>query len=275
MNDVMQAHNEITNYVYHLYGDDEIFYTEALYSIGTLLKQSSREDSRIVVFTDRPERFRSMPVICESIADEIEEMKGPCKYPYRVKVCCILKCAEMFPGNIIYLDCDTIVKKPLREAADALGHGYAMMYSQEKLAGRFPQFEGFEVQFLDGTKYSYGPESWMFNAGVIGIHREDAKFLKNALVICDNLLLQNRRNHVCEQFAVSEALRIAGLKIREARKWITHYYRGSAKQYMHDKFPEYTAHLKKELWNFDRPLPYSYPRVQLHKWKRRMRGEHD
>lgn len=267
--------NEITNYVYHVYGDEEIFYTEAFYSIGTLLKQSRRDNSRIVVFTDRPERFRSMPVVCESIAGEIEEMKGPCKYQYRVKVCCILKCAEMFPGNIIYLDCDTIVKKPLHEAAGRLGGGYAMMYLQEKLAGRFAKFEGFQTELPNGVTYSYGPESWMFNAGVVGVHRDDAKALKNALVICDNLLLQGRRNHVCEQFGVSEALRIAGLKIREARKLIVHYYRFSAKDYMHDHFPGYLAGLKNELWNFERPLPYSYPRVQWHKWKKRIsqRGE--
>jgi hypothetical protein len=147
-----------------------------------------------------------------------------------------------------------------------------MMCLQEKLAGRFPTFEGFQTRLPDGTLYSYGPESWMFNAGVIGIHREDAKYLKNALNICDDLLLQGRRNHVCEQFAVSEALRIAGLKILEAREWIHHYYRSSAKQYMHDHFPDYAAHLKKELWDFDRPLPYSYPRVQWHKWKRRIAG---
>ena len=265
----MQARTDITNYVYHLYGDDEIFYTEAFYSIGTLLKQSRRDNSRIIVYTDKPERFRSLPVVCESIANELEAMKGPCNYPYRVKVCCILKCAETFPGNIIYLDCDTIIKKPLHEAAMALGNGYAMMYLREKLAGRFPQFEGFQVQLPDGMNYRYGLESWMFNAGVIGIHRDDAKILKNALVICDNLLLENRRNGVCEQFAVSEALRIAGLKIREARKMIAHYYRSSAKEYMHDKFPGYKRTLKRELWDFDRPLPYSYPRVQWHKFKRR------
>jgi|SRR5215469_6537182 len=271
----MQTHSEVTNYVYHLYGEDEIFYTEALYSIGTLLKQTRPENSRIIMFTDRPERFRSMPIVCENIGGQLEEWKGPCNFPYRVKVCCILKCAELFPGNIIYLDCDTIIKGPLGEAAAMLGNGYAMMCLQEKLAGRFPQFEGFEVRLPDGQKYRYGPESWMFNAGVIGVSRDDAKVLKNALVICDNLLLQQRRVHVCEQFAVSEALRIAGLKIREARKWIIHYYRWSAKQYVHDKFPAYRASLTRELWNFDRPLPYSYARVQLHKWKRRLSGQRD
>src|SRR5262249_6386261 len=139
---------------------------------------------------------------------------------------------------------------------------------REKLVGRFPQFRGFKMQLPDGTKYGHGPESQMFNAGVIGIHRDDAKILTNALAICDNLLLEGRRNQVCEQFAVSEALRIAGVRISEARKWIVHYYRSSAKQYMHDALPGFAASLKKELWNFDHPLPYSYPRVQWHKRKR-------
>jgi hypothetical protein len=258
----MQTSGEITNYVYHLYGDDEIFLAEASYSIGTLLKKISPANSRVIVFTDRPAKFASMPVLCESIAGQVDGMKGPSGFGFRVKLCCILKCAEIFPGNIIYLDCDTIVTGQIQKLADRLGNGRALMYRQEKLAGRFSQFEGFQMQLPDGVKYNYGPESVMFNAGIIGVCHDDAKILKTALAICDGLLLQGRKNHVCEQFAVSEALRISGLEILEADKFVAHYNRTSAKKYMHAQF---AARSKERPLDFDRPIPYSYPRIQLFK----------
>lgn len=269
----MQAPNETTNYVYHFYGDEEIYLTELSYSIGTLLKKISPGNSRVIIFTDQPARVRSLPVICESIAGQINEMKGPFGFGFRVKLCCILKCAETFPGNIIYLDCDTIVTGQIQKLADKLGNGRAFMYRQERLAGRFPQFEGFQMQLPNDLNYKYSSASCMFNAGVIGIHGNDAKILKTALAICDALLLEGRKNHVCEQFAVSEALRVSGLKILEAYKVVAHYYRTSAKKYVHDRIPQFAAQLKKEkkdLWDFNRPMPYSYLRVQWHKLIRKI-----
>ena len=258
----MQTRGEITNYVYHLYGDEEIFLAEASYSIGTLLKKINRPNSRVIVFTDQPTRLHSMPVVCESIAGQIDKMKGPSGFGFRVKLCCILKCAEIFPGNIVYLDCDTIVTGQIQKLADKLGSGRALMYRRERLAGRFPQFENFHTQLPNGMKYKYGPKSAMFNAGVIGVHRDDAKVLQTALDICDALLLEGRKNHVCEQFAVSEALRISGLEILATDKFVAHYNRTSAKRYMHTQF---AARSKEKIRDFDRPIPYSYPRVQLFK----------
>ena len=255
----------MTNFIYLLFGDEEIFLTEASYSIGTLLKRINPNKSRIIMFTDRPERVRSLPVVCESIADEIKEMIGQSGYIYRVKLCCLLKCAEKYSGNIVALDCDTIVKGPIQELADELGKSHALMFKQERLAGRFPQYDGFQTQLPDGTQYSYGPQSWMFNSGVIGFHHDNARVLRNALAICDELFLQGRRPHINEQFALSEAFRLAGLKILETHQVVAHYYRGSAKRYMHHQLRRFSARTGKELWNLDRPIPYSYPRVQLFK----------
>jgi hypothetical protein len=255
----------MTNFVYLLFGDEEIYLAEASYSIGMLLKRINPDKSRIIMFTDHPERVRSLPVICESIAGQVNEMKGPFGFGFRVKICSVLKCAESFPGNIIFLDCDTVVKGPIQELADKLGKSHALMYKEERLAGRFPKFEGFQTQLPDGTQYSYGPKSRMFNSGVIGFHRDNAGVLRKALAICDALFLQGRQPHISEQFAISEAFRLAGLKIVETHHVVAHYYRGSAKRYMHHQLRRFAARTGKELWNLDRPIPYSYSRVQLFK----------
>lgn len=263
----MYAHP--TNYVYHLYGEDEVFFREFSYSLKTLVKHTDPANSRIVVYTDDPSKFRRMPVVCESIAEELEGMKGPHRFGYRVKLCCILKCAASFPGNILYLDCDTVIRRRLAGLVARLKPGHALMYHQEKLAGRFPQFDGFETLLPDGARYRYGAESWMFNAGVIGLHPDDAKILNNALVICDALLQQGRKAHICEQFAVSEAFRLAGVTLGETCKEIAHYYRTSAKRYMHEKIQRLAVASAGELWSTGQMIPYSYPRVQIHKLTRK------
>jgi hypothetical protein len=257
--------NEMTNFVYLFFGDEEIYLAEAAYSIGTLLKRINPSNSRVIIYTDQPARVRSLPVVCESIAGQVNEMKGPFGFGFRVKICTVLKCAESFPGNIVFLDCDTFVKGPIQELADELGQSHALMFKQERLAGRFPQYKGFQMQLPDGTQYRYGPQSWMFNSGVIGFHHDNARVLRNALAICDELFLQGRRPHISEQFAISEAFRLAGVKILETHQVVAHYYRGSAKRYMHYQLRQFAARPGNELWNLDRPIPYSYPRVQWFK----------
>ncbi|MGN6554919.1 MAG: hypothetical protein ACTHLW_14525 [Verrucomicrobiota bacterium] len=254
-----------TNYVYHLYGNDEIFLKEASYSISTLFRRIDPKTSRIVLFTDHPERATSLPVTCVSIADEIPAMRGQSNYCYRVKLCCILKCTQEFPGNVVYLDCDTIVARSPESLAARLQPGQGLMYLREKLQGRFHQFEGFQMRLPDGRQYRYDADSWMFNAGVVGFHSQNAGVINDALRICDELLSQKRLNHVCEQFAVSEAFRLAGINLLESHPVITHYYRSSAKRYMHHRL----ARVKQkpgEHWNLNQRIAYSYPRVQLFKW---------
>jgi len=208
----------------------------------------------------------SLPITCESIAGQLEDWKGPHGFGYRVKLCCILKCAEVYPGNILYLDCDTIIRRPPAGLAARLADGCAIMYRREKLIGRFPQFDGFQTRLPGGDDYRYGPDSCMFNAGVVGLRRSDAGAIRTALALCDALLEQGRGIHVCEQFAVSEAFRLAGLKMVEAHPAVAHYYRTSAKRYMH----HHLSRLDGNLWDFDRPIPYSYPRVQWFKLMRKI-----
>ncbi len=260
---------ETTNYVYLVYGDQDVFLTEALYSIGSLLKQPAPANSRIIVFTDRPERMRALPVVCESIVDEINEMKGPHRFGHRIKICALLKCVQMYPGNLIYLDGDTIITGPLEKLAASLRPGRALMHRRERLAKHARQFDGFCTRLPDGRNYRFGPESCMFNAGLIGLHRDDAPVLETVLALCDALLQDGRQNHVCEQFAFSDAFRFAGLEILEASRFVVHYYPKSARRYMHHQIRRITSR-QQELWNLAQPIPYSYLHVQWHKLMRKM-----
>jgi len=253
---------EVTNFLYVLFGDYEPFYAEAAYSIGTLRRHMDPASSRILVFTDNPERIRSWPVTGVSIAEEVNAMKGASGFNFRVKLCCILKCLEDYPGDTVYLDSDTFFKKSPDTWKARWKSDCALMHRRDSLALDDSPFKGLQLRLPDGRDYRYGPESCMFNGGVIGLHRADVAIIKTALVLCDAHLQRAGKHHICEQLAISEALRISGRKILETDDVITHYYRNSAKKYMRHQISRHITRQGREPWDFNRAIPYSYLRVQ-------------
>ena len=106
---------------------------------------------------------------------------------------------------------------------------------------------------------------------MIGLDPEDVPILDTALALCDLLRSRGRGSHVCEQLALSEALRLRGVAIGEAAGAVTHYWRSSAKRYVNHRLRQLAARPGVELWRLERPIPYSYARVQWHKWAGRLR----
>jgi hypothetical protein len=123
---------------------------------------------------------------------------------------------------------------------------------------------GFHTRLTGGIAYRFTPASQMYNAGVIGLHRDDQELVNLALELCDALLDFGSRIHTAEQFSVSEALRISNIKILEARGVINHYM--GHRFYMQKKIREMIRKTGRPPWQFEKPIPYSYLKV---KWLRK------
>ncbi|MDR3456739.1 MAG: hypothetical protein P4N60_04795 [Verrucomicrobiae bacterium] len=254
--------DEITNFIYVLFGDVERFYIEAAYSISTLRRRLNPQNSRIIVFTDHPEKIRSWPVTGVSIAGQIGEMQGVYGYNLRVKLGCLLQSLETYPGNTVFVDSDTFFKKSPDALKARWQDGCVLIHRLDSLALEKSPYKGLQLRLPDGLDYKYGPESCMFNSGVIGLRPADVAIVKNALVICDAQLQRAGKSHICEQLAISEAIRISGRKITETDDVIAHYYRSSAKKYMQHQISRTAARQRREPWALEQPVPYSYLRVQ-------------
>jgi hypothetical protein len=61
-----RAGEDMINYIYLLYGTGDDCYIEAAYGIGTLRKRQDAALSRIIVFTDQPQKVKDWPVECET-----------------------------------------------------------------------------------------------------------------------------------------------------------------------------------------------------------------
>jgi hypothetical protein len=104
----------------------------------------------------------------------------------------------------------------------------------------------------------------MYNAGVIGLHRDDRELVPLALELCDAILDSGSRIHTAEQFSMSEALRISGNRIVAARGVVTHYI--GHRFYIRAKVGEMSRRTGRPPWDFERLVSYSYLKV---KWLRK------
>jgi len=254
----------MTNYIYLLYGAEADCYLEAAYSIGTLRRQLGAASARIIVYTDQPELVKDWPVECESIAGQLADMRGKADFSHRAKLCAIQKCFEKYPGNVMYLDSDTSVHGNTEALARRLAAGTGIMYLFECLNPEIG-LSGFHAQLADGLAYRFSAHSQMYNAGVIGLHRDDRKVVSLALELCDAILDSGKRRHTMEQFAVSEAMRISNLKVLEAHSVIKHYLQH--KYYLRAKIRTRLQETGQSPWQFEKPIPHSRWKVY---WLRKL-----
>ena len=249
----------MTNYIYLLYGADDEIYTEAAYGVGTLVKRIDAADSRIIVFTDQPDKVKDWPVQCESIAGQLETLRGKTGFAHRIKLCVMIKLFELYPGNMIFLDSDTFVQGNMAKLAAQLSPGTAIMHCFEC---RNPEIglSGFRTTLAGDRPYRFTADSQMYNSGVVGLHRDNRAVLNLALELCDALLIFGSRIHTVEQFSISEALRISGLKVLEARRVVNHYL--AHRIYLRAKIHEMVRQTGRAPWAFERPVSYSYLKVK-------------
>ena len=253
----------MTNYIYLLFGSKDIFYVEAAYSIGTLLRRIDRRSSRIIVFTDQPERIKTWPVICEPIADDLEAMQSPTRYIHRPKMCVILRCLERYSGNVVYFDSDTFVSGNLEALSQKLDRGTAIMNLFEG-KNPVPELAGFHTTLSGNQDYSYSRDSVMYNSGVVGLHQDHRQLVAHALELCDALQAVVPHVRTVEQFAISEMLRLADARVLSSRGVAVHYIK--AKHYVRPQIFKMMAETGKQPWEFDRSIPYWYPAIKVMKF---------
>lgn len=250
----------MTNYVYLLYGSNEDCFLEAAYSIGTLLKQTDPASSRVIVFTDQPEKIRIWPVVCESIAGQLADMQGTTHFIHRTKLCVILRCLEQYSGNVFFLDSDTFVRGDIQSLANKLSPGCVIMDSFES-SNPLPELTTFQTRLSDRSSYHYTKASRMCNSGTVGVHRQDVSLIRRALELCDAILATGSHRHTIEQFAVSEIFRISHAKIIYSKGAVVHYVK--TKTYMRQKISKLMHLTQKQPWEFERAIPYWYPFVRI------------
>src|SRR6267142_2419242 len=177
---------------------------------------------------------------------------------------CYLEAAYSVGTLMKRLDADTFVRGDIVRLAARLSPGKAIMHRFECVSPELG-LAGFHTTLSWKIDYRFSADSQMYNAGVIGLHRDDREVARLALELCDAMLeFGGSRIHTTEQFSVSEAMRISGIKLLEARGVVTHYM--GHRLYMQKKICEMIRKTGRSPWQFEKPIPYSHLKV---KWLRK------
>jgi hypothetical protein len=217
--------------LYLAFGHNQHIHQQVTFSALTMLSWKNPA-IKIVIFTDVPEHYELLHGLVELRvpgAGRLAEWKGPHDYFFRVKFKALQDLLEGNPGqHLLYLDGDTFTFGDPTGLIDAMREGANLMHAREgKLSNLPTKTERRMWKMCAGRAFGgiqVTQDSTMYNAGVIGLHREGAaSVIERGLLACDEMLTYGVPERLVEQLSFSLAL-TERTTIRAANHIIGHYW---------------------------------------------------
>ena len=221
-----------TLFVYLAYGAGTDVPVQLKYSVFTLLRHVPGARDRIVLYTDAPQKYSGWPVRIQSLAEVVTSYGRDTGYHFILKPLVLQDALRRFGSDVLFLDADTYVKDGFESDIFWKLKSGAILNEFEK-NNPFPELADLRIRLPHGREYAYDAQlSHMYNSGVIGLNRDAEPVLADSVAIIEALLERQIGRHTIEQFALSEMLRIRGVKIHECDHYLFHYHRQSVKRYV-------------------------------------------
>lgn len=204
---------------------------ELLYSVISALHFLGREnkDYQIVIYTDNPPAYEHLPVRVEPITPEtLASWAGPLGFIHRRKIFVLKAAFEKYGGRIAYLDADTYFQQHPAKLFKLIDEGNSVLHRREAHLDRCHAVEladflmDYPLTRPDGSRWDITANTWMWNAGVIGMHHGDAWILDEVVHLNDQIYPHVRLDTI-EQFAFTAALGVH-TRLRECPELVFHYY---------------------------------------------------
>jgi hypothetical protein len=216
----------------------------------------------VILFTDNAPWFEpyfsEFPVQYVHLSSEkIKSMRGNIDFLHRMKIVEIEEAFELAQANLLYADSDTFFTANSNALMASLSakHSYMHLneYTFESLkkwalpAGKtflaFVQLiEKKEFQ-LTNSKVKYDTKMCSWNAGVMMLHWEHRKLLKDVFLLTDQFFPETQ-NHASEQYAFSLILQ-TNTELKACDEVIYHYWYGVKKTIADDFLNKHLAELIK------------------------------
>jgi hypothetical protein len=257
-------------FVYLCYGGAPAAERQLRYGLETLLAEVG--GANIAIYTDRPANFAGLGAEVVSAAGLIGvALAHP--YHHRVKPRVLADALRRFGCACVLLDLDSFVRPGFAATvALALADGAAMNFFVRR--DPYPDVAAFATDLPHLGAYALDhAQARMWNSGLVAVTPAQAPLIEDAVALIDRLWDGGVRRHDIEQFAISECLRLGGVRITEIDGVFVHYCARWSRRYMR------RALLRRAPGE---PTPFSKTRVRLFKayWTlrivlrkaRRMRG---
>jgi len=214
---------------------------EVIYSVYSARHRSpNSENLRIVIYTDHPDSFSSVPADVEFIStQQWNEWGGPQNFNHRRKILALQHAISSIAARVILVDGDTWWRGPADQVFDRICAGQTVMHIREgsiaeikgpRIAELRSLIRGHQFELADGSAATIPADCQMWNAGVLGLHPDDASLLDDVIHLTDQFCSKSDL-HILEQFAFSFLLQTR-TQLREASDLVFHYW----PPYLHTPF---------------------------------------
>ena len=218
----------MTRYITMAYGDDPAVYRQSLMMLVTLVAHAP-EPREIVVVTDHPERFVWFGTRIEIEyleAARLAKWRGPNPFSMRQKL--ELARSSIVEGcrEIVLLDADVLVRKPLGSFIERLRAGDLFMHKREYVLSETRRV-GNRKLWMELKKRGFRTDDGMWNSGVLAIPSLESRLLDAALEMYDTLGAGGVRHFATEQLVEGVVLGRTG-RLKPAEPWFIHYWGNKA-----------------------------------------------
>lgn len=223
------------NYLIYLaYGSAEIR-SEAFYSLLSYDKITISRSATILIYTDNVPAFQQLfgqrpdviyPVVAPA---QWQAWRGSVNKVYLLKIGVLAHAARHYPGNLLFLDTDTIWLQDPAPVFEHLALGQRYMHLDEGALRQGNELSRKVYRHLKHHSWQVGehsitlqPDTRLFNSGVIGFRSVDAYTLTDVLTLAEQLYATYNK-HMMEQLAFSLRFALDG-PIQEAAPYLLHYW---------------------------------------------------
>jgi hypothetical protein len=218
--------------IYLAYGLPDLI-NEGIYSILSYQRLVQHPTAQILVYTDQPTEFQQVlgeqpnihyPVVSP---EQWQAWRGSRVYLLKIEV--LKHAAEHYPGNLLFVDTDTIWQQGPAPIFQAIGRGQRYMHVCEGVLAKGNYLSQKIYRHLHGKHWQINsrtltidPSTQLYNSGVLGFPSQDAHALDSIKELGEQLYATYNK-HIMEQLAFSLWFQTQA-PIAEAAPYVLHYW---------------------------------------------------
>ncbi|UOG76093.1 hypothetical protein MTX78_05695 [Hymenobacter tibetensis] len=218
--------------IYLAYGLPDLI-NEGIYSILSYQRLARRDLAQILIYTDQPTEFQQVLGTPANIqyppisAGQWQAWRGSRVYLLKIEV--LKHAAEHYPGNLLFVDTDTIWQQDPEPIFHALGGGQRYMHVCEGVMAEgdylsqkiYRRLRGHQWQ-INGRTFTLDATTRLYNSGVLGFPSHDASLLDGIRELAEQLYATYNK-HIMEQLAFSMQFQ-TDRTLAEAAPYVLHYW---------------------------------------------------
>jgi hypothetical protein len=244
--------------IYLAHGPAELR-AEAFYSLLSYYKVAA-EPVQILIYTDAPQAFiqvlgeRAEIIYPAVTAAQWQEWRGSSNKVFMLKIGVLTHAATHYPGNLLFVDTDTIWQRDPAPLFPLISQGQLIMHVIEERMSTGNVLSRKVYKHLKDQTFTAGkrqirltPETLLYNSGVLGFPSSMAAEMPAIMSLADQFFAAYDK-HIMEQLAFSIYFHLSG-PVAEAAPYILHYWNlKAARPYLARVFEKYAGQPLDELY---------------------------